>query len=177
MIVLASASAARRRLIKICRKNVILASSNMDETRFENEDIYDYLRRITYLKGLRFVNLHTTVITADTVIVHKDRVIGKPKNRQDAFNILSELSGDRHFCFSGVTVMSKKGYMFFVDCAVVEIESLKKNEIDSYLDKNEYIGKAAAYAIQGYASDFVRVIKGDVTTVIGLPMKRLCKII
>jgi len=177
MLVLASASKARRKLIKICKRNVILKSSRIDETRYSNEDIYDYLKRITYLKGLRFVNRYTRVISADTVIVYKDKIIGKPKNRDDAFGMLSELSGKRHFCFSAVTILSDFEYRFFVDCAVVGVEQLSKEEINAYLDTNEYIGKAAAYAIQGFASKFVYLIKGDITTVIGLPMKRLCRII
>ena len=177
MLVLASASKARRKLIKMCKRNVVLKSSDVDEARYNNEDIYDYLKRVTYLKGVRFVNSYTRVISADTVIVYKDRIIGKPKDRSDAFGILSELSGKRHFCFSGVTILSDSEYRFFVDYAVVGVKKMTEEEINAYLDRNEYVGKAAAYAIQGFASKFVYLIKGDITTVIGLPMKKLCRII
>ncbi len=177
MIILASASVARRKLIKMCKRNIIIKSSDIDESRYDNEDIYAYLQRVTYMKGIRFVKSNTTVISADTVIVYKDKMIGKPKNRRDAFNILSMLSGNRHFCFSGVSIMSEYGYEFFVDYAVLRVMDLDKKAIDSYLDKKEYIGKAAAYAIQGSASEFIELVKGDIKTVIGLPMRELCKII
>ncbi len=177
MIILASASDARRKLIKICKKNVVLKKSDINERRLPNESIYDYLQRITYMKSVKFLNRYSTIIGVDTVILFNDEVIGKPRDRMDAFNILKALSGEYHYCFSGVTLLSKQRYEFFVDCAVVYMKKLKDDEIEGYLDCEEYKGKAAGYAIQGKASRFMKVIKGDITTVIGLPVKRLCRII
>ncbi len=177
MILLASSSIARRKLIKICKKNVLFGIPDIDEKRLSKEDIYEYLQRITYLKALGFIKSNTTVICADTVIVSGNEIFGKPKDRKDAFNMLSVLSGNKHFCFTGVGVISYNRYEFFIERAVVKMKKLSKNEIESYLDRKEYIDKAAGYAIQGYAASFMDIVKGDITTVIGLPMKRLCRII
>ena len=177
MIILASASKARRKLIKICKRNAVLAKSDIDETRLQGESLFEYLERITYLKAVKFVSKKNTVISADTVIVFEDKIIGKPKSRQNAFEILKNLEGKKHFCFSGVTVLSNKRYEFFVDYAVVYMDRIGDKAINDYLDKEDYKTKAAGYGIQGLASKFMYVIKGDITTVIGLPMKKLCKII
>lgn len=177
MIILASASGARRKLIKMCRKNVVMKKSDVDERRLPDEDIYDYLQRITYMKAVHFLNKYSTVIGVDTVILFEDKVIGKPEDRMDAFNILRLLSGNYHYCFSGVTILSDQRYEFFADYAAVYMKELKDEEIENYLEYEEYKDKSGGYAIQGRASRFMSVAKGDVTTVIGLPVKRLCRII
>ncbi len=177
MIVLASASTARRKLIKICKKNISFAYSDIDETRKNKEELYDYLQRVTYLKAFGFVSSKKTVIAVDTVVVFRDKIIGKPKNRQEAFDILTNLKGNYHYCFSAVTILSDKAYEFFVDYAVVYMNYVNDKQIDDYLSVEDFTKRAAGYAVQGRASAFMEVVKGDVTTVIGLPMKRLCRII
>ena len=177
MIILASASKARRKLIKMCRRNTAFKRSDIDETRLDNEELFDYLQRITYLKALKFVSSRNTVISADTVIVFKEKMIGKPKNKKEAFDILSMLRGSCHYCFSAVTIFSPHIYEFFVDYAAVYMKPISNNQIYNYLDSEDFGSKAAGYAIQGSASEFMSVVKGDITTVIGLPMKKLCRII
>jgi septum formation protein len=175
--ILATASKARRKLMKICKKNVLFAKAELDETRFSNEDIYDYLQRITYLKAYKFLRKNRRVISADTVISFNDSIIGKPKDKSEAFEILSLLRGKKHYCKSGVTIIAQDYYEFFVDSAVVYMNYLSDRDIYKYLDNEDFASKAAGYAIQGRARHFMRIVKGDITTVIGLPMKKLCRII
>ena len=177
MVVLATKSLARRRLIKKCKRNVIIRKSNIDETRFEDESIVDYLLRVSFLKAIAVKRSKDMVIGADTVIYFDGKIIGKPKNRREAFDILMMLSGNIHRVYTGVSVVSDDWCVRFVDVAAVKVDVLSVSELNSYLDTNEYIGKAAGYAIQGRARHFLRLIEGDITTVIGLPMKKLCKII
>ncbi len=177
MLILASSSRARRKLIKMCKRNAVVKKPRIDESRHEKESLEAYLQRVTYMKATRFLNNSATVISADTVIEFEGMIIGKPKDRNDAFNTIKRLSGNLHRCITGVSVLSSDHYEFFVDYAIVRVNRLADEEIERYLDTGEYIGRAAGYAIQGIASRFMRVIEGDVTTVIGLPMRILCKII
>ncbi len=177
MLIFATGSAARRKLIKMCKKNAVFKNPKIDERRFDKENVYDYLQRVTYMKAVSFVNKNSIVAAADTIIFYKDKIIGKPINRENAFEILSMLSGNYHCCFSAATILSMKGYEFFTDYAVVYMDKLNSEQINLYLDSNEYKNRAAGYAIQGLASNFLRVVKGDINTVIGFPMKKLCRII
>ncbi len=177
MIVLATASKPRRRLMKMCRRNVIVKYSNINESKREREDIYDYLYRITYQKAIKFAGVGRTVVSADTVIVCDGAIIGKPKDGDEAFFILRLLSGRNHYCYSGVSILSKNSHQFFVEYAILRMKYLSDDEIYEYLDRENYSRYAAGYAIQGLARGFIDIVKGDITTVIGLPMKRLCRII
>ncbi len=177
MIILATQSKARRKLFKKCKRNAIFKVSHVDETRLPNEGVYDYLIRVSFLKASEFFKKGVVSIGADTVILFRDMVIGKPKDEKEAFEILKMLSGHYHSCMTGVTVLKERKCISFVEKAIVFVEKLTDNEIWEYVKTKEFQGRAAGYAIQGRASKFMRVVQGDITTVIGLPMKRLCRII
>ncbi len=175
MIVLASASKARRKLIKMCIRNALVGASDVDETRLPGESIENYLRRITLLKAVPFVKKGATVIAADTIIEFNGEIFGKPPDASVAFRYLKALSGNIHRCITGVTILNKTSYAFFVDHAYLKVDKLTDEEIWAYISTGEYRNRAAGYAIQGIASRFIHLIKGDITTVIGLPMRKLCK--
>ncbi len=177
MLILASSSVARRKLIKMCRRNVVVKKPRVDESRLDSESIECYLQRVTYMKASAFLRKGAVVVSADTVIEAGGMIIGKPNSRDEAFSIFKMLRGKIHRCLTGVTVISCYGYEFFLEYALVKMEYLSDEEIESYLDYGEYRNRAAGYAIQGIASRFMSVVKGDITTVIGLPMRRLCRII
>ncbi len=177
MIILATQSKARRKLFKKCVRNAVFRVSKIDETRFDNESVVEYLLRVSFLKAREFYKKGVISIGADTIVVFDDEVIGKPKNISEAFEILKKLSGHYHRCLTGVSVIREEGCVSFVDEAVVFMEKLSDKEIMDYVRTGEFEGRAAGYAIQGRASAFMRVVKGDKTTVIGLPMKKLCRII
>ena len=177
MIILATQSKARRKLFKKCKRNAIFKVSHVDETMLLGEDVYDYLVRVSFLKAREFFKNGVVSIGADTVVLFENRVIGKPKSERDAFEILKMLSGNYHACLTGVTVLNGERCISFVEKAMVFVKKLTDREIWEYVKTEEYKGRAAGYAIQGRASSFMRVVRGDITTVIGLPMKRLCRII
>ncbi|AEA33746.1 Maf family protein [Hippea maritima] len=177
MILLASRSKARRKLIKKCKPNAVFGVSEIDETRLDGESVEDYVFRLSYLKALMLYKKGLTVIGADTVIVLDGEVFGKPKDRNEAFWMLKSLSGKLHECFSGVSVISDSYSVSFFERALIKVDRLSDTDIEMYLETGEYKGRAAGYAIQGRASSFMRVIEGDKTTVIGLPMKRLCRVL
>ncbi len=177
MIILATQSEARRKLFKKCKRNAIFTKSNIDERRLDGESVEDYLLRVSFLKAFVFYKYGNTVIGADTVIEYKGEVIGKPKDDKEAFNTLKMLSDNYHRCLTGVTILMNNRCISFVDKAIIYMNGLSDSEIWEYVRSGEYKGRAAGYAIQKEASKFMKLVEGDITTVIGLPMKKLCRII
>lgn len=175
MIVLATRSIARRKLIKKCKRNIIFKTSDIDETYLSGESLEEYLLRVSFLKAAKLFRENVTVIGADTVIFFEGKIIGKPKSREEAFLIMKMLSGRVHEVYTGVSVLTTNKCIGFVEMAKVKVDNLSNDLIYSYLKTNEFMGKAGGYAIQGRARYFMKVVEGDITTVIGLPMKRLCK--
>lgn len=176
MIILASKSKARRILFRKCVHNFVAKSSKASEKRFSNETIDEYLKRVTYLKAKRFVKDGVTVVSADTVIFFNGKIVGKAGNEQDAFNMLRTLSGGFHQCVTGVTVITKDKYKFFIDSTLLYMYKLSDKEILDYLKCGEYKHKSGSYSIQGRASEFLEIVNGEIDTVVGLPVKKMCRL-
>lgn len=115
-------------------------------------------------------NSDCMVIAADTVVALEYKILGKPKDEEDAFNMLSELSGRQHTVYTGVCIMTKdKTDCFFVGTDV-EFYSLTEKEIREYIATKEPMDKAGAYGIQGKGFVLVKGIHGDYFNVVGLPL-------
>ncbi|WP_026494317.1 Maf family protein [Butyrivibrio sp. WCD3002] len=129
-------------------------------------------------KLLRDNKYALVVIGADTVVSYKEKILGKPADRQDAGRMIGMLEGDSHEVYTGVTVMytdedgNEKSFSFY-ECTRVNCFSMSDAEIEGYLDTDEPYDKAGAYGIQGAFGKFVRGIEGDYNNVVGLPTARL----
>ncbi len=119
------------------------------------------------------------VIGADTVVSYNHRVLGKPSDRDDAFNMLKAMQGQTHKVYTGVTVFSatKMGeeHFTFNECTDVHFDEISDDELRDYVSSGECDDKAGAYGIQGGFSKFIRGIDGDYFNVVGLPVARLYK--
>lgn len=113
------------------------------------------------------------VLSADTVVVLDDNILGKPRDAEDAKTMLRALSGRHHLVLTGVTVMGPRGTQTHCEETEVHFRTLSEQEIDAYVDSGEPMDKAGAYGIQGGAMLFVRSLVGDYYNVMGLPV---CKI-
>jgi septum formation protein maf len=115
------------------------------------------------------------VISADTIVAIEGKILGKPKDKSDARQMLETLSGRKHRVYTAVFVYNslKDSYESFVEDTPVEVASLSSEEIEDYLEKKEPYDKAGAYAIQGYFSRYIVGIEGDYYNVMGLPVGRL----
>ena len=100
-----------------------------------------------------------------------DKMLGKPKNRTEAKEMLQFLSNQTQTVYTAVAIIDDGKIIVFHDATKVTFKSLSTEQIESYLNLNEWQGKAGAYAIQGYGKDLVLKIDGDIETVIGLPVK------
>lgn len=117
------------------------------------------------------------VIGADTVVAAEGNILGKPKNRKEAIQMLKKLQGASHEVYTGVTMLSRnengEQQKTFHVMTAVEFYPMSEEEIESYVDTGEPMDKAGAYGIQGKAGIFVKEIRGDYNNVVGLPVARL----
>lgn len=126
------------------------------------------------------------IIAADTIVsVSSDSkgdepayvILGKPQDEADAVRMLSQLQGNTHQVYTGVTVMiresGKSRRVQFEECTDVTMYPMSDEEIRGYVDTKEPMDKAGAYAIQGKCARYIASIKGDYLNVVGLPMARL----
>lgn len=172
-IVLASASPRRKELLQLIGLNPAIITPDIDETLRPAEAIDAFLERVTIAKGIATYkkNLFShLLISADTVVLLGDSLIGKPKDREDAFGMLNQLSGQRHEVLTGISLMYQGETHFEISRTAVYFKELAETEINFYLDYENFLDKAGAYAIQGRAAIFVERIEGCFFNVMGFPL-------
>lgn len=110
------------------------------------------------------------VVGADTIVVLEDRVLGKPGNREEAFSMLSSLSGKIHVVKTGMAILYRGKINLSVTATKVRFRHLKEEEIRKYIETGEPMDKAGAYGIQGLGTLLVDSISGSYDNVVGLPL-------
>jgi len=115
------------------------------------------------------------ILSADTVVVLKDHILGKPKNKKEAFKMLSALNNKIHSVITAYTVLVKKGgkTTTILESAIeskVVFGDFNKVDYLEYVNTGEPMDKAGAYAIQGVGARFIKGIKGSYSNVVGLPL-------
>lgn len=116
----------------------------------------------------------TVIITADTVVVVDDKILGKPRDNADAFRMLKEISGRKHQVYTGVCLLGKDNEKHFSVCTDVTFRTLEDEEINYYIENFKPLDKAGAYGIQewiGYIG--VTRLEGSYFNVMGLPVQRI----
>ena len=173
-IILASTSPRRKELLERESIDFIIDASCLDEVLDESLEIKKRLEKLAFEKGNPIHQKYPldTVISADTVVYHHGKVIGKPKDSSEAIKILNELSDETQIVYTAVSIWSKDRYTVFTDETSVTFKNIE-TMIPDYIHSYEWEGKAGAYAIQGIASIFIDEIEGDIDTVIGLPVKKV----
>lgn len=177
-IILASQSPRRKELLEkhgICFRVFV---TDADETVTEPMTPAQLVEELSCRKAesgaKEFLGQNVLVIAADTVVALENEIFGKPKDGDDAFLMLSKLSGKAHSVFTGVTLARVKNervsYQKVVCETKVYFKSLTQEEIRDYIATGEPFDKAGSYAIQGIASKFVEKIEGDYDNVVGLPV-------
>ena len=178
-IILASASPRRKELLKFITEDFTVKVSDADETTDPALTPEETVISLACIKGETVASVcpGDTVISADTVVVLDGRILGKPENPEDAFSMLSSLSGRSHEVFTGVCIISGDKKISFAERTEVVFYELTRDEILSYIATGEPSDKAGAYGIQGKGSVLVKEIHGDYHNVVGLPVARLNRIL
>lgn len=179
-VVLGSNSPRRRELLNdMGVKFRVEAIKGIDETYPANlpvEDIPVYLARIK-AEG-HPLKPNELLITADTVVVLDEAVLGKPTGEKDAHRMLRALSGRPHRVMSGVCVSTKERVESFADTSIVHFAELTDEEIDYYIEHYHPLDKAGAYGIQEWIGNIgISGINGDFYNVMGLPTRKLYQLL
>lgn len=177
--ILASKSPRRRELLTNIGMKFDILESSADESSI-SKDIapHLYVQELAMLKSSSVASLvgkGFLVIGADTVVVHNDKIIGKPKDFEEAFSMLSSFSASSHKVYSGISVTDSTTARTVTDYAMTEVffNDISPKEITDYINTYKPFDKAGAYGIQEYASLFVEKIHGDFFNVVGLPLSKL----
>lgn len=176
-MILASKSPRRKELLSNITTDFVIDSKDVDETLPQGIAPDEAVLHLSKIKAQPFAHSGDIVIGADTVVAFGDTILGKPKNRQDAKNMLSMLSGIEHSVHTGVTVIKGDKCKSFCVQTKVKFFDLSDEDIENYLDTNEYADKAGAYGIQGFGSLLVEEIHGDYFNVVGLPVSMLNQVL
>lgn len=173
-LLLASASPRRRELLKSLGLEFETAVPDIDETPKPNEHPRRFAERLAAEKAAAVeAPADSVVLAADTIVVLGDRILGKPANEEEAFEMLTSLSGKCHEVITGVCLKRGKKQDVFSVVTEVIFRSLEKREMIRYIASGCPMDKAGAYAIQGGAAHMVRAIRGSYTNVVGLPLSEV----
>ena len=182
-IILASASPRRRELLTRITEDFKVKASDFKEDNISFKgDFPSYVKEISMNKALnvaKTVKEEALIIGVDTIVALKNKVLGKPKDEEEAFSMLKALSGNNHEVYSGITVIKAPELTMIRDyaCTKIKFDLLKDEEILEYISTKEPLDKAGAYGIQGLASVFVEEIHGCYYNVVGLPLNKLKKLL
>ena len=180
-VILASKSPRRVEILEKIVKEFEVVQSNFDENTIDFKgDIAKYVKDLSRNKAIEVskrLNEPSIVIAADTVVFQNGKVLEKPKNEEDAFSMLSSLSGNTHKVYSGICLINTYDDTVVTDCDCTEVRfsELNPRQIRNYINSGEPMDKAGAYGIQGLGGAFVEGIKGCYYNVMGLPLNKLYK--
>jgi septum formation protein len=173
-IVLASGSPRRSELLRRIVEDFDVVPSTVEESThgWPPRRVVEAARQKAFDVAARASGL---IIAADTIVVLGTHVLGKPRSRGEAAEMLGRLSGHTHSVFTGLCVaaIERRLERTAMERTRVHFRKLSEREILGYLECGEYEDKAGAYAIQGLGAGFVDRICGDYTNVMGLPVARL----
>ena len=173
-VILASQSPRRKELLGLMNIPFTVRVADIDEAMDPSLPPYDEVARVSRLKALAVPrDPQDVVIAADTIVVCDDQVLGKPTDPQDAFRMLSMLSGRAHQVMTGLALLRGDKCVTHTEITDVYFRPLTEQEIDAYVATGDCDDKAGAYGIQSGAAPFVEKICGDYYNVVGLPVCRL----
>jgi len=188
-IILASESIDRRELFKRLEIPFQTLKTNIDEEKFQSEidDPIELVMLLAEIKANTAKDLlkekkskeNYIIIAADTIVRFQGQIIGKAKNKDQAFSILKKLNNNTHSLITGIAI-TQLNYPKIIrnfDETLVTFLPLSDKEIENYLDCDEWKGRAGAYSIKDKASIFVKKIEGSPSNVAGLPIQKIFQIL
>ena len=173
-IILASASPRRKQLLEILGIDFDIIVSDVDETIIDESDPEQVVKELAYKKAIAIldkIDKPSLIIAADTLVVGEN-ILGKPKDEEDAIQMLMSLSDKLHRVMTGIAIIDSQSNKVITHCETTNVffRKLTIGDIRGYLNTGEHMDKAGSYGIQGKAALFVRKIEGDYNNVVGLPI-------
>ncbi len=178
-IILASQSPRRKQLLEWAEIPFEIVVKETDENfpaDLDPDKAAIHIARNKLLAVQELVSPGSIILAADTMVVLNNRIIGKPQSREDAFEILMDLSGKKHAVITGVVMRRNDREIAFADATDVQFHELTPAEIEFYVDKYKPYDKAGAYAIQEWIGVVgIKSVSGDFYNVMGLPISRVVR--
>jgi septum formation protein len=178
-IIIASQSPRRKQLLEWAEIPFDIVVKETDETFPEGlgvNEIAIHIARQKMLAVRTAVDQNSIILAADTIVILNGKIIGKPIDRKDAIQILSDLSGQKHTVLTGVVISQREKEITFADSTEVLFHELSRQQIEFYVDKYKPYDKAGAYAIQEWIGVVgIKSVQGDFYNVMGLPVSRVVK--
>jgi len=176
--ILASASPRREELLSSVGLKFKIIPAHVNEEYLAGENPREHVRRLSLTKAMVIAQKNPVawVLGADTIVVIDGLILGKPKNKKQAREMLERLSGSEHKVFTGYTLarVADKIYKTKVVQSAVQFKKITPAEMEWYVSSDEPYDKAGGYAAQGRGASFIKSIRGSYTNVIGLP---LCEVL
>lgn len=171
-LILASSSPRRKEILSKAGYDFEIKVSKYDEKIAHLKYDKDLVINCAYNKGLEVFeqNQDSIIISADTVVVSDNIILGKPKDEKDAFDTLKSLSDKTHFVASAICLISKEKTLKDIDITYVTFKKLTDEDILNYITTSKPLDKAGSYGIQDDGFDFATSLEGSKENVIGFPI-------
>ena len=173
--ILASSSPRRSELIELLGIDYVIDPSDTEEVIDSAVSSIELVQKLALQKAQDVSKRHpgNYVLGFDTLVVLDEQPLGKPKSEEDAKRMLRMLSGRKHLVLTGVAIVKDEYVDTFYDYAEVIFNRMTEEEIEFYVSSKEPMDKAGAYGIQGLGARYIRYIKGDYYSVMGMPVMKL----
>ena len=176
-IILASGSPRRKELLELIGVEFKIITSNKEEviTSTNPEEVVKELSMMKAEDVAEVVTGPAIILGADTVVAHGGRILGKPKDKEDAFRMIRSFAGEDHYVYTGVCIIKKEAdgsvkKISFAEGTKVTVYPMSDEEIERYVASGEPMDKAGAYAIQGLFAPYIKGIEGDYYNIVGFPI-------
>ena len=176
-IFLASSSPRRKRIFELMKVDFeVLQPKDVEETKFHGKPVK---YTVLYNAKLKAINSLQKIykgiyISCDTEVFFDGKIFGKPENKEDAIKMLKILSGKKHIVASGVYIIDNFWHneeMSFYDISYVEFKNFSERDIKEYIESNDVLDKAGAYAVQYNEKSIVKNVEGSIWNVVGFPVE------
>lgn len=179
-IILASASPRRKEIMEMAGYEFEIRTCDTAEETSCTQPA-EIVKDLSAIKARAVMDItdenEAIVIGADTIVWNDGKVLGKPKNEEDAYAMIQSISGKSHEVYTGVSIIKKENGQItkksFAVCTKVYVNELTHQQILDYLATNESYDKAGGYAVQGIFSRHISKIEGDYFNVVGLPISKV----
>lgn len=179
-IILASKSPRRKELLEGTGAEIEIVPSDAEENINENDPV-KLVKALSEIKASSVfervrntIDTDTLVLGADTVVYAEGNILGKPKDKDDAREMIKSLAGNVHSVFTGFTIIDRRGKIYTdYSETKVYVYPMSDSEIEEYIESKEPYDKAGAYGIQGIFGKYVEKIEGDYNNVVGLPVSKI----
>jgi septum formation protein len=180
-IILASGSPRRKQILEQVGLNFTVEVSDYEEKPIPGISPFEFVEKLSLEKAKAVAKNHkdAIIIGADTTVVIDNQILGKPKTKEEAKEMLRKLSGNTHLVFTGFTVIDIRNNKIITKHVITKIKfkNLSDEEIAGYVETGEPMDKAGAYGVQDRGALFVEHIEGDYSNITGLPIVNIFEIL